>query len=58
MQALAQMEKNKVSRMIVVDQGHLEGIISLKDMLKFIALKVELESDSQQLSRLPSDDDV
>jgi len=32
-----------VSRLIVVDGDRLEGIISLKDMLEFLSLKVELE---------------
>ena len=28
---------------MVVDEGRLVGIIALKDMLKFLSLKVELE---------------
>jgi len=43
MEALAAMSKAGVSRLIVVDGDRLEGIISLKDMLEFLALKVELE---------------
>ena len=42
--ALARMLKNNSSRLMVVDQGHLLGIISLKDMMEFLSLKVELES--------------
>jgi Zn-dependent protease/CBS domain-containing protein len=43
MQALSSMSQNGASRLMVVDDGHLEGILSLKDLLKFISLKVELE---------------
>ena len=43
MQALSQMSKTGASRLMVVQNGQLVGILSLKDMLKFIALKVELE---------------
>ncbi|MEZ6097791.1 MAG: site-2 protease family protein [Pirellulaceae bacterium] len=43
MQALSNMSRNGASRLMVVEDGHLEGILSLKDLLKFISLKVELE---------------
>ncbi|MCA9124859.1 MAG: site-2 protease family protein [Planctomycetales bacterium] len=45
MQALAKMSQAGVSRMMVVDNEHLVGLLSLSDLLKFIALKVELEED-------------
>lgn len=32
--------------MMVVDEGRLVGLLSLKDLMKFIALKVELEDDT------------
>ena len=38
------MSRNENSRLMVVDAGRLVGIISLKDLLKFLALKFELES--------------
>jgi len=41
--ALDIMNQNQVSRLLVVDRGRLIGILTLKDMLKFLALKVELE---------------
>jgi Zn-dependent protease/CBS domain-containing protein len=44
-EALAAMQKNGASRLMVVDQGKLVGIISLKDMLNLISLKVELEEE-------------
>jgi Zn-dependent protease/predicted transcriptional regulator len=43
MQALSTMSHNKSSRLMVVRNGHLEGILSLSDLLKFISLKIELE---------------
>jgi signal-transduction protein with cAMP-binding, CBS, and nucleotidyltransferase domain len=57
MQALSQMDKTRTSRLMVVQDGHLAGIIALKDMLKFIALKVELENDTERLRQLPLEDD-
>lgn len=45
MQALAQMSRSGVSRLMVVDDGRLVGVLSLKDLLGFLSLKVELEGD-------------
>jgi len=46
MEALTRMSRTKTSRMMVVDKdGTLIGIVSLKDLLRFLALKLELESD-------------
>jgi Zn-dependent protease/predicted transcriptional regulator len=42
--AFSQMLKNNSSRMMVVDQGRLLGIIALKDLMEFLSLKMELES--------------
>jgi Zn-dependent protease/predicted transcriptional regulator len=44
MRALALMNRTGNSRLLVVDDGRLLGIITLKDMLKFLSLKVDLES--------------
>jgi Zn-dependent protease/CBS domain-containing protein len=44
-EALAAMQKNGASRLMVVDQGKVVGIISLKDMLELISLRVELEEE-------------
>lgn len=41
--ALSRMSGTDNSRLIVSDHGNLRGIVSLKDMMKFISLKVELE---------------
>ncbi len=41
--ALARMNQTGSSRLLVIDRGHLVGIVTLKDLLNFISLKVELE---------------
>lgn len=43
MGALATMSRAGLSRLMVVDQGRLVGILSLKDLLDFFSLKIELE---------------
>jgi Zn-dependent protease/predicted transcriptional regulator len=43
MEALSKMSRTGLSRLIVMEGGHMAGVISLKDMLKFLSLKVELE---------------
>jgi predicted transcriptional regulator len=44
MDALTKMSQVQVSRLLVLDgSGHLEGIVSLKDMLSYISMKMELE---------------
>ena len=42
-EALSAMRHNGASRMMVVDDGKLVGIISLKDMMKWLSLKMDLE---------------
>ncbi|MHC4714015.1 MAG: site-2 protease family protein [Planctomycetota bacterium] len=44
LKALERMSKTGTSRMMVVEDGRLLGIISLKDLLKFLTLKLELET--------------
>jgi CBS domain-containing protein len=41
--ALGMMSQGGVSRMLVVENGRLEGVVTLKDLLDFFSLKVELE---------------
>lgn len=48
-QALAKMNSNGASRLMVVENERLMGILSLKDLLKFISLKVELEEDVDEV---------
>jgi predicted transcriptional regulator len=43
MDAILKMQKNKVSRLLVVDGERLVGVIALKDMLDLFALKFALE---------------
>ena len=41
--ALSIMSQTGNSRLLVVEKGRLLGVITLKDLMKFLALKVELE---------------
>lgn len=43
LKALSIMNRTRSSRLMVVEGGRLVGIIALKDMLKFLSLKIELE---------------
>jgi Zn-dependent protease/predicted transcriptional regulator len=43
MQALSVMNRSGNGRLMVVEKGRLVGVLSLKDMLKLMSLKVELE---------------
>jgi Zn-dependent protease/predicted transcriptional regulator len=43
MRALSLMSKKRLSRLMVVEGGHLVGVITLKDLLQFLSLKVELD---------------
>jgi Zn-dependent protease/CBS domain-containing protein len=48
MKALSNMSRNGVSRLMVVANGQLQGVVSLKDLLQFISLKVELEGGEEE----------
>ncbi len=43
--ALTRMRKNDISRLMVTDGGRLVGVITLKDLLDFLSLKIELEEE-------------
>jgi len=45
MKALSIMNRTGNSRLLVVDGDHLMGIVTLKDMLKFLNLKLDLEGE-------------
>ena len=47
MRALAKMNQAGASRLMVVSGERLLGIITLKDMLQFLSLKMELEENSK-----------
>ena len=42
MEALSKMSRSGSSRLIVIEKGRLAGVITLKDMMKFLAMKLEL----------------
>ena len=42
-EALAKMNRRGVSRLMVVDEGKLAGVIALKDIMRFLSLKLDLE---------------
>jgi CBS domain-containing protein len=43
MEALSKMNRTRNSRLMVVEEDHLVGMIALKDLLAFLSLKIELE---------------
>ncbi len=45
MKALALMQKTGRSRLIVAEDGKLAGVIALKDIMGYIALKLDLEEE-------------
>jgi Zn-dependent protease len=45
--ALGRLHKTGSSRLIVVDHGQLVGILSLKDLLRFLSLKIELDAGAE-----------
>jgi Zn-dependent protease len=51
--ALARMQQQDQSRLLVVDHGSLVGIVTLKDLLDFLNLKLELE-DITSAKHVPS----
>ncbi|HZT71931.1 MAG TPA: site-2 protease family protein [Terriglobia bacterium] len=47
--ALAKMRKSQNSRLMVVQDGHLLGVLTLKDLLDFLTTKLEMESGTSEL---------
>jgi len=47
MEALSRMNRTGTSRLMVVDGDRLIGILTLKDLLRFFALKMELEESAR-----------
>ncbi|MEN8146750.1 MAG: site-2 protease family protein [Campylobacterota bacterium] len=43
-EALGKMSGNGLSRLLVLEHGKMVGIVTLKDLLEFLALKMELET--------------
>ena len=52
MDALSQMSETRSSRVMVVDNSRLAGVLSLKDMMRFLSLKVELEGDEETAAKI------
>src|SRR5207244_723506 len=52
-QALEQMRRSESSRLMVTDHGRLVGILSLKDLLRFLQLKLELEAGDEGTPKPP-----
>lgn len=46
MDVLSTLQRTGSSRLMVMDRGKLLGVVSLKDMLQFLALKLDLEGDA------------
>jgi Zn-dependent protease len=53
--ALSMMSQTETSRLMVADGDRLAGILSLKDMLNFLSLKMELEDDDHVRPRRPGE---
>lgn len=53
MAALSIMNRTDVTYLLVVQKGHLVGIMTLKDLMKFMTLKMELEGESVDSLHLP-----
>ncbi len=47
LQALARMQRTGMSRLLVTEDGRLVGIVSLKDLLRFFQLKLQLEDEGK-----------
>ena len=48
LQALEKMQRTGSSRLLVVEDGRLLGLVSLKDLLRFLDLKLELEGEESK----------
>lgn len=53
MSVLSKMSETGVSRMLVTDKNRLLAIVSLKDLMNFMASKLELEGHSERLPHTP-----
>ncbi len=53
LEALSKMQRTGRSRLLVVRQGQLAGILALRDLIEFLALKLELEPRGPQIPGQP-----
>jgi len=51
LKALSKMQRTGLSRLLVVEGETLVGIVSLKDLLRFLQMKLELEGDERDNQR-------
>ncbi len=51
LKALSKMQRTGLSRLLVVEGDTLVGIVSLKDLLRFLHLKLELEGEERDTNR-------
>ena len=58
MQALSRMQRLGASRLMVTDAGRLVGIFSVKDVMKLMALRVELDDHAPGDDEPPSPREV
>ncbi len=45
LQALRQMQRTRKSRLMVIEHGELVGVLTLKDLLEYLSLKIDLEGE-------------
>ncbi len=50
--ALALMNQTENGRLLVVEDGRLIGLITLKDLLRFLSVKLDLEGEEDQAAQL------
>lgn len=50
-QALSTMQRSGTKRLMVVDQDKLVGVITLNDLLEFLAQKVDLEEEPERIQQ-------
>jgi Zn-dependent protease len=55
LEALGRMQRTGSSRLLVMEGSQLVGIVSLKDLLRFLHLKIELE-DTEHKRQTPKDE--
>jgi len=54
LRALEQMQRTGSTRLLVTDNGRLVGIVTLKDLLRFLELKLELETSDEADRQSPT----
>lgn len=47
MEALERMHRGQLSRLLVVRDNQLEGVLTLKDLMRFLAMKIELGAETR-----------